>query len=256
MFKSIYNELKIFFRGPIINNHNKPLPPMLKEYIEKTQKDITISSSCFIVKSEDETRFYVEYIKDIETNIEKEYRFLTVLMHGKETSVFLIPKISGYGLTFESLVEKVVTVLMITLDNCALDNTSKCFAKIKAISLPVMYCVLIKNLLGQDMVSVDDLYTIFIKKVYFYCKEDKPYTDPDVLSCIRFISKEFFQYILDTMECINDYESRPHLDHLCSEFIYKYLDCSFILLEPYADEFYISPFGNGMGEIKRIIGEE
>ena len=122
MFKSIYNELKTFFRGPIISNHNKPLPPMLKEYIEKTEKDITINSSCFIVKSEDETRFYVEYINDTETDVEKEYKFLTIFMHGKETSVFLIPKISIYGLTLESLVEKVAIVLMIALDKYALDK--------------------------------------------------------------------------------------------------------------------------------------
>lgn len=229
MFIEIYKEIRKFFRGPVINHHNKPVPPLMKIFMEKAS-DVRIDSTCFFVQSDDSKRFYIQSIND---ESEKHFCYTsTILFDGKVTNIVMIPKIVfETDWTVKDVMKTITWTLYQIIPSITLDWEFEKSYEVKKLYMPILYCVLVKNII-KDTVTLDDIYSAYNTFIYNHLqvtvRNDDNRNNED--SYYRFISKEFFKAILEELELFP--EVNPvNIDESCEKFIYKYLDCSFITID-------------------------
>lgn len=227
MFSEIYNEIRKFSRGPIINHHNSPVPPLIKEFISRLY-GIELGTDTFIVNSDDRSRYYISYsLNEKDSCIS---RSTITYMMGMETSLITIPRIIEND-DFDILnvfIEDIFTILEYVLSSVNMHVTYKKFEDNKMIAHPVMFCTLLKNILKENMVSNETLYKAYnLRAEHFiqHAKENKT----EYSTVCRFVSKDFFEKFMGFLD--NYIESNDHQETFFSDFIFKYLDSSFIIFE-------------------------
>lgn len=240
MFSEIYKEVRKFLRGPIINHHNTPVPPLIKEMINRLY-DTELGSDAFMVNSDDRTRYYISYPSDEKGSYD--FRVVTTYLMGQETCIIMVPRIVEelYAAALDVFMDNVFVILSHTLSNVDMrvsHNTS--LERIKIIALPIMFCTLLKNVLEEDMISNEELYKAYNSRIeQIVVKHAQENDTNENLNVCRFINKEFFE---KAMVLLTQFaESNKYQNDLFNEFIFKYLDNSFILVEKEIIEAYNEP---------------
>lgn len=228
MFVEIYKEIRKFLKGPIINHHNKPVPPLLKIFLEKTD-NIKIDSSCFYVQSEDSKRFYIQIINDVSE--ENSSYAITILFDGKPTNIVMTTKLME-EYTVKEIMKIVIWILYYTISTLNPEYEFEYIHHLKKLYLPVLYCVMVKNIF-KDSLTVNDIYSVynnFVEKRLQSINRDNENNKVENPFYFRFITKEFFEVILEKLDDFLE-SNINNTDEPWENFIYKYLDCSFIIID-------------------------
>lgn len=224
MFTDLFNEIRLFFRGPIIKHHNKPLPPFIKEFILKND-NIDVNTDCYFVNSTDKNRYYVEFNPSSDN---QSCFSSSVLMGGKEILITMVPKIMDDTATVGDVIDIMLSVLLLVTEKYKIGATSKNLLSIKSIAIPTLYFILLKDMLGDnnmiDCKTAASYYNKHINKLIAQLAIE----DSDI-SNYKVISEKFFEKLNDLFR---DYsENNDFRESRFSDFIYKMIDCSFISFE-------------------------
>lgn len=231
MFKEIYLEIRNFFKGPIINHHNMPVSTTLIEFIEKAY-NVEIDDTCYCVKNDDESRFYLNYISD-----DYEVISFSTLMNGKDIFVFLKPNPKDneelritMGAILVSTIETITDC--IRRDYIVASRSSKLCRYL--ISIPFIYFSIVKSF-ARDEISISELYDCYMSYI--------DYTDEDGNRLVPICSKRFFEILNSIYKKFEETRTESNIQfgivndlsyndqESFEKFIFRYLDCSFIGFE-------------------------